>query len=358
MTMAPATESVMGSLPRYEGRRRLGRQRHDPAGRRCARRGDHRLGRVERLQPAGSATLARRFGLDRRATSAAQASLGSAQRVGAGLGDQASTFIAGANQIFVDAMAIGMRISVVVVAVRRRDGLEVPPRPRLPRPSTTTRLARAERRPSGRGRPSATVAPPATVALAGGVTEHRSPPVDRAVDAGDTATRGPAADDENGDGRRRGAAPAGPAALGRGRRSRAGGDDRAGGRGRRQPRCRWTTSPNAPRSRRRRSIGAGRRRKRSCSTPCGRRSARSTTSTPARLRGDLDALPQPSWSIASSSGQHERRAAAPDRGGVPRRADPVVARRLHRVAAHSDAADPRARPPRAASFRRTSTSRC
>ena len=46
LAMAPATESIMGSLPRISGRRGLGGQRHDPVPRRCPRGGAHRLGRL------------------------------------------------------------------------------------------------------------------------------------------------------------------------------------------------------------------------------------------------------------------------------------------------------------------------
>ena len=63
LTMAPATESVMGSLPRAQGRRRIGGQRHDPPGRRRTRRRDHRQRRDQPLrQPIRRG--ASRFGLD------------------------------------------------------------------------------------------------------------------------------------------------------------------------------------------------------------------------------------------------------------------------------------------------------
>ena len=42
LTMAPATESIMGSLPLRQGRRRFGGERHDPPGRRRARCRDRR----------------------------------------------------------------------------------------------------------------------------------------------------------------------------------------------------------------------------------------------------------------------------------------------------------------------------
>ena len=61
------------------------------------------------------AALAGRFGLDTATSGEAQSSLGGAQRVGAGLGAQASAFVDEANKVFVEAMAIGMRVGVVVI---------------------------------------------------------------------------------------------------------------------------------------------------------------------------------------------------------------------------------------------------
>ena len=58
--VAPATESIMGSLPARQGRRRLGHERHHPPGGRCRRRGVARIDPCVRVPsararpPAGS----------------------------------------------------------------------------------------------------------------------------------------------------------------------------------------------------------------------------------------------------------------------------------------------------------------
>ena len=59
LTMAPATESIMGSLPAGEGRHRLGDERHDPPGRRRVRCRDHRQRHVVALRIAGRPTRSR-----------------------------------------------------------------------------------------------------------------------------------------------------------------------------------------------------------------------------------------------------------------------------------------------------------
>ena len=55
LSSAPATESIMGSLPTAPGRCRLGRQRHRPGGRRRARRGHRRQHQCRRSTAATSA---------------------------------------------------------------------------------------------------------------------------------------------------------------------------------------------------------------------------------------------------------------------------------------------------------------
>ena len=49
LTMAPATDSIMGSVPRANAGSRLGRQRHDAPGRRRARCGDPRQHALDEL---------------------------------------------------------------------------------------------------------------------------------------------------------------------------------------------------------------------------------------------------------------------------------------------------------------------
>ena len=116
MTMAPATESVMGSLPREKAG--VGSAVNDTTRQVGGALGVAIIGSAVSSVYAGRiADLAGRFGLDAATSDEAQSSLGSAQRVGGGLGAQASAFIEEANKIFVDAMAIGMRVSIVVVAI-------------------------------------------------------------------------------------------------------------------------------------------------------------------------------------------------------------------------------------------------
>ena len=116
MTMAPATESVMGSLPREKAG--VGSAVNDTTRQVGGALGVAIIGSAVSSVYAGRiGDLAGRFGLDAATSDEAQSSLGSAQRVGGGLGAQASAFIEEANKIFVDAMAIGMRVSIVVVAL-------------------------------------------------------------------------------------------------------------------------------------------------------------------------------------------------------------------------------------------------
>jgi hypothetical protein len=116
MTMAPATESVMGSLPRAKAG--VGSAVNDTTRQVGGALGVAIIGSaVSSVYASRIGSLAGRFGLDATSTAAAESSLGSAQRVGDGLGAQASAFVDEANKVFVDAMAIGMRVSMVVVAI-------------------------------------------------------------------------------------------------------------------------------------------------------------------------------------------------------------------------------------------------
>jgi EmrB/QacA subfamily drug resistance transporter len=116
MTMAPATESVMGSLPREKAG--VGSAVNDTTRQVGGALGVAIIGSaVSSVYASRIGDLAGRFGLDAATSDEAQSSLGSAQRVGGGLGTQASAFVEEANKIFVDAMAIGMRVSIVVVAL-------------------------------------------------------------------------------------------------------------------------------------------------------------------------------------------------------------------------------------------------
>jgi EmrB/QacA subfamily drug resistance transporter len=170
MTMPPSTESVMGSLPRAKAG--VGSAVNDTTRQVGGALGVAIIGSVvSSVYSSRIADLARRFELSGEATDHAQASLGSAQRVGADLGTGANEFIAGANQIFVDSMAIGMRISVGVIIFAAVMVWKFLPA-RAPHPSSSRgplgeQLTDSDRQERSRSA-SATVAPPATVASAAG----------------------------------------------------------------------------------------------------------------------------------------------------------------------------------------------
>lgn len=116
MTMAPATESVMGSLPREKAG--VGSAINDTTRQVGGAVGVAIIGSaVSSLYASGIGTAADDLGLGPAARSASTASLGAAQQTAAALGDGGVAFLQAANQAFVDAMSVGMRISVVVVAL-------------------------------------------------------------------------------------------------------------------------------------------------------------------------------------------------------------------------------------------------
>lgn len=115
MTMAPATESVMGSLPREKAG--VGSAINDTTRQVGGALGVAIIGSfVSSAYTHRIGLLTPRFGLDAAANAAAESSLGGAQRVGASLGTAGIDYVSAANQAFVDSMAIGLRVSVVVVA--------------------------------------------------------------------------------------------------------------------------------------------------------------------------------------------------------------------------------------------------
>ncbi|MEO6653342.1 MAG: DHA2 family efflux MFS transporter permease subunit, partial [Ilumatobacteraceae bacterium] len=116
MTMAPATESVMGSLPREKAG--VGSAINDTTRQVGGALGVAIIGSAVSSAYRGSiSSAAETFGLDRSADAAAQSSLGGAQAVASGLGTRADEFFSVANHAFVDAMSIGLRVSVGIVAV-------------------------------------------------------------------------------------------------------------------------------------------------------------------------------------------------------------------------------------------------
>jgi MFS family permease len=115
MTMAPATESIMGALPREKAG--VGSAINDTTRQMGGALGVAVIGSVVASVYAGRiADLGAATGLTTPQTTLAQDSLGAAQRVGTTLGARAGDFVAGANEGFVAAMATGMRISIVVIA--------------------------------------------------------------------------------------------------------------------------------------------------------------------------------------------------------------------------------------------------
>jgi EmrB/QacA subfamily drug resistance transporter len=114
MTMAPATESVMGSLPRDMAG--VGSAINDTTRQVGGALGVAIIGSVVSSIYANRIdTVAANLGLDAASTSAAESSLGQAQRVAGELGASAGTLFDDANTAFVDALTIGMRISAAVI---------------------------------------------------------------------------------------------------------------------------------------------------------------------------------------------------------------------------------------------------
>lgn len=114
MTMAPATESVMGSLPRSQAG--VGSAINDTTRQVGGALGVAIIGSiVSSVYAQRIDDVAARLGLGAADTAAAESSLGSAQRVAASLGSSAASLFDGANQAFVDALSVGLRISAVII---------------------------------------------------------------------------------------------------------------------------------------------------------------------------------------------------------------------------------------------------
>jgi EmrB/QacA subfamily drug resistance transporter len=116
MTMAPATESVMGSLPREKAG--VGSAINDTTRQVGGALGVAIIGSVvSSVYAAHIASAASQFGLNSSETATAQSSLGAAQGVAADMGRQSADFLAAASNSFVDALSIGLRISAFVVII-------------------------------------------------------------------------------------------------------------------------------------------------------------------------------------------------------------------------------------------------
>lgn len=116
LTMAPATESVMGSLPRSKAG--VGSAVNDTTRQVGGALGVALIGSVvSSIYASEVRGTAEQFGLNEAQTDLAGDSLGAAQRLGTDLGARAMTFVADANDAFVHAMSIGLRVSTVIIGV-------------------------------------------------------------------------------------------------------------------------------------------------------------------------------------------------------------------------------------------------
>jgi EmrB/QacA subfamily drug resistance transporter len=114
MTMAPATESVMGSLPPHEAG--VGSAVNDTTRQVGGALGVAVIGSVVASVYARNVdAVARTFGVAGGELEQSRGSLGGALEVGTSLGTDAPTFIAGVKDAFVDALGNGLRLSAVFI---------------------------------------------------------------------------------------------------------------------------------------------------------------------------------------------------------------------------------------------------
>jgi EmrB/QacA subfamily drug resistance transporter len=114
MTMAPATESVMGALPREQAG--VGSAINDTTRQVGGALGVAIIGSiVSGFYAADVRGSAARVGVAAADRTTVESSLGGAQQVAASLGDRGSALTAAANESFVGALAIGLRISAAVI---------------------------------------------------------------------------------------------------------------------------------------------------------------------------------------------------------------------------------------------------
>ncbi len=115
MTMAPATEAVMGSLPRAKAG--IGSAINDTTRQVGGALGVAVIGTiVSSIYSARIIDLSGAFGLTPEQAAQAESSLGAAQGLAASLGDQAVAFADAAGNGFVDALSIGLRVGALAVA--------------------------------------------------------------------------------------------------------------------------------------------------------------------------------------------------------------------------------------------------
>jgi EmrB/QacA subfamily drug resistance transporter len=114
MTMAPSTESIMGSLPREKAG--IGSALNDTTRQVGGALGVAVIGSVVSSAYAGKLdTVAARFGLEGDSLHQAQDSLSGALRVSPGLGADAARFAEEARATFVDAFSTGLRFGALVL---------------------------------------------------------------------------------------------------------------------------------------------------------------------------------------------------------------------------------------------------
>ena len=116
LTMAPATESVMGSLPREKAG--VGSAVNDTTRQMGGALGVAVIGSlVASVYAGGIDDAAPQFGITGSVLETARGSLGGALRAGGALGDAGAGFVAAARQAFVDGLAQGLRVGAGVVLV-------------------------------------------------------------------------------------------------------------------------------------------------------------------------------------------------------------------------------------------------
>jgi EmrB/QacA subfamily drug resistance transporter len=116
LTMAPATESVMGSLPREKAG--VGSAVNDTTRQVGGALGVAVVGSlVASVYASGIDDVAATFGLSGTALDSARSSLGKALETAAGLGPDGAAFATAARDSFVDGLANGLRLGAVVVAM-------------------------------------------------------------------------------------------------------------------------------------------------------------------------------------------------------------------------------------------------
>ena len=114
MTMAPATESVMGSLPRAKAG--VGSAVNDTTRQVGGALGVAVIGSVvSSVYVHHIDDMAGRFGVSGAALDTARDSLGGALQVGQGLGTAGASFTTAVKDSFVDALSTGLRLSTIVI---------------------------------------------------------------------------------------------------------------------------------------------------------------------------------------------------------------------------------------------------